>query len=143
MSVPKTDPTGDFVTKVWPAYPKKGGFQFAQTAFVEAVTSGETTTEKVLAKIDEYKQFIALNQIQSGFVKGARSWFEGHGWMDEYDLAAPQKRPDTKDQPAQKETLPDWAQPGYTPEQEPTNEAASGLEDSLAGLRKLRQEHGV
>jgi DnaD/phage-associated family protein len=46
-------------------------------------------------------------------------------------------------QPVQKETLPDWAQPGYTPEQDPASKPDDGLKDSLAGLKKLRQEHGI
>ena len=88
----------EFATEVWPAYPKKqGNYAKSQEAYVQAVESGETTKDQVLAKIAEYKAYIKLNNKQEGFVTTAGNWFTGHGWRNEYDTKTPEKQPDRKE----------------------------------------------
>ncbi len=105
--IPPKSPKGDgsvlslpeeFATEVWPAYPKKqGNYAKSQEAYVQAVESGETTKDQVLAKIAEYKAYIKLNNKQEGFVTTAGNWFTGHGWRNEYDTKTPEKQPDRKE----------------------------------------------
>lgn len=90
-------PADEFTTKIWPAYPRKGGnFMNAQKAYVQAVASGEVTSDQVLAKICEYKEYIALNNIGSGYVMTGGNWFAGHGWQNEYDTKTPAKPEESK-----------------------------------------------
>lgn len=83
----------EFATEVWPAYPKKqGNYAKSQEAYVQAVESGETNKDQVLAKIAEYKAYIKINNKQEGFVTTAGNWFTGHGWRNEYDTKTPEKQ---------------------------------------------------
>ena len=83
----------EFATEVWPAYPKKqGNYAKSEEAYVQAVESGETNKDQVLAKIAEYKAYIKLNNKQEGFVTTAGNWFTGHGWRNEYDTKTPEKK---------------------------------------------------
>lgn len=68
----------------------------AQKAYVQAVASGEVTSDQVLAKICEYKEYIALNNIGSGYVMTGGNWFAGHGWQNEYDTKTPAKPEESK-----------------------------------------------
>ncbi|WP_225433842.1 hypothetical protein [Lacticaseibacillus paracasei] len=95
----------EFATDVWPAYPKKqGNYAKSQEAYVQAVESGETTKDQVLAKIAEYKAYIKLNNKQEGFVTTAGNWFTGHGWRNEYDTKNPEKRTDETQQNGRQES---------------------------------------
>lgn len=95
----------EFATEVWTAYPKKqGNYAKSQEAYVQAVESGETTKDQVLAKIAEYKAYIKLNNKQEGFVTTAGNWFTGHGWRNEYDTKNPEKRTDETQQNGRQES---------------------------------------
>lgn len=99
--IPPKSPKGDgsvlsmaeeFATQVWPAYPKKqGNFATARDTYIQAIESGETTKDQVLAKIAEYKAYIKLNGIGDGYVMSGGNWFAGHGWHNEYNTETPEK----------------------------------------------------
>lgn len=135
----------EFTTKIWPAYPRKGGnFMNAQKAYVQAVASGEVTADQVLAKIDEYKAYIALNNIGTGYVMTGGNWFSGYGWKNEYDTKTPEK-PANKQRfgkPQRQEATPEWMAKDYeAPKQEVTEADKAELAAQLAELGKLKQEH--
>ncbi|WP_204122751.1 hypothetical protein [Lacticaseibacillus mingshuiensis] len=127
-------PAEEFVSELWPVYPRKGGnFAQAQQTYVQAVTSGETTKAAVLAKIAEYKAYIALNHVQTGFIKTAGNWFEGHGWMSEYDTSKPAK---LQEPSGRQEATPGWLnadQPATGDELSTAEEAE--LAERMAKLR--------
>lgn len=101
-------PADEFTTEVWPRYPRKqGNFQKAQEAYVQAVESGETTKSKVLAKIDEYKTYIKINNKQTGFIQTAGNWFTGHAWNGEWDTKEPEKKQDSGYQGFQQQEISD------------------------------------
>lgn len=102
--------------EIWTAYPsqnRQGNYQQAQEAYVQAVTTGETTKEQVLAKIAEYKAYLELNHIQSGYTKSAGNWFAGHMWQSTWDTKNPARKPEkaTDPNPAYQNTT-DWGQGG-------------------------------
>lgn len=106
----------EFGVEIWTAYPRSnrnGNYHQAQEAYVQAVTVGETTKEQVLSKIAEYKAYIALNHIQSGFIKSAGNWFSGHLWQSTWDTETPAKKPEVKSDPSPAyQNTTDWGQGG-------------------------------
>ncbi len=85
-------PTDEFTVEIWPKYPRKeGNYVNAQRAYTQAIETGDTTKEQVLAKIAEYKKYIEINGIGSGFVTTGGNWFTGQGWHNEYDTSKPAK----------------------------------------------------
>lgn len=154
-SIPPKSPTGDgsgltvaeeFATEVWPAYPKKqGNYAKALETYVQAVESGETTKDQVLAKIAEYKAYIKLNNKQEGFVMAAGNWFMGHGWHNEYDTKNPEKTDNGKanyGKPTRTEKLPDWAQEGYkAPKHKVTAEQRKALAEQRKQLQALDKDN--
>ena len=85
-------PADEFTVEIWPKYPRKeGNYVNAQRAYTQAIEAGDTTKEQVLAKIAEYKKYIEINGIGSGFVTTAGNWFTGQGWHNEYDTTKPAK----------------------------------------------------
>ena len=137
------NPEEEFAVEIWPAYPKKGGnYQAGMQAYVQAVATGETTKAAVLAKIADYKAYIALNKIGSGYVKAGGNWFSGHGWKNEYDTKTPEK-PANKQRfgkPKRHEATPEWMQEGYeAPKQEVTEADKAELAEQLKELEQLRK----
>lgn len=138
------NPEEEFAVEIWPAYPKKGGnYQAGMQAYVQAVATGETTKAAVLAKIADYKAYIDLNKIGSGYVKSGGNWFSGHGWKNEYDTKTPEK-PANKQRfgkPQRQEATPEWMNPSYeAPKQEVTDDQKKELAENLAALEELRKQ---
>ena len=130
----------EFRYRVWDAYPKRTGYKDALDAYKQARQSGEVTLDQVLAKITEYKQYIALNKIQPGYVKSAKSWFEAHDWMSEWDTTKPEKTQQSN-RAQRVERKPEWAQPGYeAPKHELTPEEKAKLNARIAALSKPKED---
>lgn len=138
------NPEEEFAVEIWPAYPKKGGnYQAGMQAYVQAVMTGETTKAAVLAKIADYKAYIALNKIGSGYVKAGGNWFSGHGWKNEYDTKTPEKTENKQrfGKPQRQEATPEWMNPSYeAPKQEVTDDQKKELAENLAALEELRKQ---
>ena len=136
-------PSDEFGVEIWMAYPRSnrnGNYHQAQEAYVQAITTGETTKEQVLAKIAEYKAYIELNHIQSGFIKSAGNWFAGHLWQSTWDTETPAKKPENHGRPTRQETEPDWMKPDYKPESKPvTPEVKADIQAGLAELKAMRE----
>lgn len=79
--------TEDF-EKVWSEYPKKQGKKDALRHYIAwRKASKDNTNEFLLKKLNEYKKYIQLNNIEYRFIKNGSTWFNG-GYEDDYNLGA-------------------------------------------------------
>lgn len=77
--------TTDF-EEVWSQYPKKQGKKDALRHYIAwRKASKNNTNEFLLKKLNEYKKYIQLNNIEYRFIKNGSTWFNG-GYEDEYNL---------------------------------------------------------
>ena len=79
--------TEDF-EKVWSEYPKKQGKKDALRHYIAwRKASKDNNNEFLLKKLNEYKKYIQLNNIEYRFIKNGSTWFNG-GYEDDYNLGA-------------------------------------------------------
>ena len=69
--------------QLWMMYPRRLGKVKAYKAYVQARKRG-ATYEQIEAGLKDYLDYINLNKVDVSFVKHGSSWFQNHGWEDDY-----------------------------------------------------------
>lgn len=122
------EPVPDYAAEfneLWKLYPKgrKQGKDKAKATYIrERKKKNGPTFELVKCKLLDYIKQIKIKQTQPQFIKQGGTWFNQHGWADEYDFtaAAPTPARSNYNQSRRVEALPEWAKPGYEkPEEKP------------------------
>lgn len=116
------EPVPDYVAEfndLWKIYPKgrKQGKDKAKSVYIrERKKKNGPSFELVKSKLLEYIKQIEVKHTQPQFIKQGGTWFNQHGWADEYDLTPEAPKPSYgKTAGRVVEPLPDWAKPGYVP----------------------------
>lgn len=91
---PKTNKIQDEFDQLWQQYPNKQGKQKAFIAYQKAVKNGATFKE-VMQGIQNYNFFIEQTRLEQQFVKHGSTWFNQHGWEDDYTVIEREQRPRT------------------------------------------------
>ena len=91
---PKTNKTQEEFDQLWSQYPNKQGKQKAFIAYQKAVKNGATFDE-VMQGIQNYNFFIEQTRLEQQFVKHGSTWFNQHGWEDDYTVIEREQRPRT------------------------------------------------
>ena len=76
--------------ELWTLYPNKKGKEKALSAYIKARESG-TEKETVEKGIKDYAKECELKGREKDYIKHGSTWFNQHGWEDEYDLTPAQK----------------------------------------------------
>lgn len=77
-------------SELWTLYPNKKGKEKALSAYIKARESG-TEKETVEKGIKDYAKECELKGREKDYIKYGSTWFNQHGWEDEYDLTPAQK----------------------------------------------------
>lgn len=91
---PKTNKTQEEFEQLWSQYPNKQGKQKAFIAYQKAIKNGATFDE-VMQGIQNYNFFIEQTRLEQQFVKHGSTWFNQHGWEDDYTVIEREQRPRT------------------------------------------------
>lgn len=91
---PKTSKIQDEFDQLWQQYPNKQGKQKAFIAYQKAIKNG-ATFEEVMQGIQNYNFFIEQTRLEQQFVKHGSTWFNQHGWEDDYTVIEREQRPRT------------------------------------------------
>lgn len=70
---------------LWSMYPRKEGKKEAFEGFKRGIKEG-VSVDLMKQKIEEYNQYIKVQQKEHQYIKSGKSWFKGKGWLDDYDL---------------------------------------------------------
>lgn len=132
----------DYVSEfegLWKLYPKgkKQGKDKAKAVYIrERKKKDGPTYELVQSKLLEYIKQIHIKQTDKQFIKQGGTWFNQHGWADEYDLSPDPTKPSFGSNNHRRvEPLPEWAKPDYRqPEEKPLDP-----EEQARLLRKLNE----
>ena len=76
--------------ELWTLYPNKKGKEKALSAYIKARESG-TEKETVEKGIKDYAKECELKGREKDYIKYGSTWFNQHGWEDEYDLTPARK----------------------------------------------------
>lgn len=76
--------------ELWTLYPNKKGKEKALSAYIKARESG-TEKETIEKGIKDYAKECELKGREKDYIKHGSTWFNQHGWEDEYDLTPAQK----------------------------------------------------
>ena len=77
-------------SELWTLYPNKKGKEKALSAYIKARESG-TEKETVEKGIKDYAKECELKGREKDYIKYGSTWFNQHGWEDEYDLTPARK----------------------------------------------------
>ena len=77
-------------SELWTLYPNKKGKEKALSAYIKARESG-TEKETVEKGIKDYANECELKGREKDYIKYGSTWFNQHGWEDEYDLTPARK----------------------------------------------------
>lgn len=77
-------------SELWTLYPNKKGKEKALSAYIKARESG-TEKETVEKGIKDYAKECELKGREKDYIKYGSTWFNQHGWEDEYDLTPSRK----------------------------------------------------
>ena len=72
--------------KLWKQYPNKQGKKNALRHYIAWKKASDDHTDEFLEKkMNEYKQYIAMNHVEKRYIKHGDTWFNG-GFEDDYGL---------------------------------------------------------
>lgn len=77
-------------SELWTLYPNKKGKEKALSAYIKARESG-TEKETIEKGIKDYAKECELKGREKDYIKYGSTWFNQHGWEDEYDLTPARK----------------------------------------------------
>lgn len=85
----------DKFEKLWANYPKKQGKKNALRHYIAWKKASSDHTDEFLAKkMEEYKQYIAINHVATRYIKNGDTWFNG-GFEDDYGISNSQNSDQT------------------------------------------------
>jgi hypothetical protein len=133
-SKPKNSELESQFEALWALYPNKKGKEKARTAFTRAIKHGSTFDE-MKKGIELYCQEIQAKHTSRDYIKHGDTWFRNKCWSDDYDTTPATGKGQNR------ESLPDWSQPGYKQEHKPVDpEEAAAVKAHLAKLKEQQNE---
>lgn len=115
----KAEPAADYANEfeiLWKLYPigRKQGKDKAKAVYIrERKKKDGPSFDLVKSKLLEYIKQINIKHTQQQYIKQGGTWFNQHGWADEYDMTPEAPKPSYGNKPRRVEPVPDWAKPGY------------------------------
>ena len=86
---PRDEIHDDFMTNVWPLFPRQSGFDDTYNLYYQAILEGPEVKPAIIQKLKDYRKYLEINQIGQRYTKGSKGWLEERLWTVNYDLTPP------------------------------------------------------